>query len=118
MAHAKNWLNNRIDKLNTVNNVSKYPAIYGNITMTSFKVHMWQNWREQEKGNMLNIREDNRFKMATTLNNNFSWNTGTPNLPMALFSFASASNATAFCLALLFKYNCFDQQYFALLLDT
>ena len=84
------WINNEIDKLNTENNVPKYPAlhtygvrtntlkntdIYGNITMTKVKVHRWEHWREQEKGNMLHLRDDRRYKMATALNNYFTWNT-------------------------------------------
>ena len=84
------WINNEIDKLNKENNVPKYPAlhtygvrtntiknkdIYGNITKTKVKVHRWEHWREQVKGNMLHLRDDRRYKMATAINNYFSWNT-------------------------------------------
>ena len=84
------WLNDEIEKLNKKNNVSKYPAfhtygvrtntvkntdMYGNITMTRVKVHRWEHWREQERGNMLHLRNDRRYKMATAINNYFCYNT-------------------------------------------
>ena len=84
------WLNGAINALNIENNVPNYPAfhtygvrtntikkvdLYGNITMTKYKVHRWEHWREQEKGNMLHLRDDRRFKMAAAINNYFSHNT-------------------------------------------
>ena len=85
------WLNDEIEKLNIENQAPKYPAfhtygvrtntvkqkdMYGNITMTTrVKVHRWEHWREQEKGNMLHLRNDRRFKMATAINNYFLCNT-------------------------------------------
>ena len=47
----------------------------GNVTTTRVKVHRWEHWREQDKGNMLNLRDDRRLKMAAAVNKYFAHNT-------------------------------------------
>ena len=56
-------------------NTLKNKDMYGNITKIRVKVHRWEHWREQEKGNMLHLRNDRRYKMATAINNYFCCNT-------------------------------------------
>ena len=57
-------------------NTVKHKDMYGNITMTSrVKVHRWEHWREQDKGNMLPLCNDRYYKMAIAINNYFLCNT-------------------------------------------
>ena len=84
------WLNGAVNALNIENNAPMYPAFHtygvrtntmqqvdmlGNVTTTRVKVHRWEHWREQDKGNMLHLRDDRRLKMAAAVNKYFAHNT-------------------------------------------
>ena len=84
------WLNREIHDLNLGNNVVNYVGLhtygvrkdtktsydrYGQTVITSTRRHRYEHWRETDKGNMLHLRDDRRFKMGTALNNYFIHNT-------------------------------------------
>ena len=80
------WLNAQIHELNLQNSCPFYPRFhtygvrtstratkdrYGNQHNYSVKYHRWEHWRENEKVNMLHLRNDRRFKMGKAVNNYF-----------------------------------------------
>ena len=84
------WLNNEIHYLNIDNSAENYLGLhtygvrkdtktsydrYGQVVTTHIKRHRYEHWRESEKGNMLHLRDDRRFKMGAALNNYFIHNT-------------------------------------------
>ena len=84
------WLNREIHDLNLSNNVLNYVGLhtygvrkdtktsynrYGQEVITSYRRHRYEHWREADKGNMLHLRDDRRFKMGSALNNYFIHNT-------------------------------------------
>ena len=81
-----NWLNSQIHELNIKNLCPYYPRFhtygvrtstrsskdrYGNVHVYHVKSHRWEHWREQEKTNMLHLRNDRRFKMGAAVNHYF-----------------------------------------------
>ena len=84
------WLNQEIHELNVANQVPLYPGfhtygvrkdtrrrvdIYGQLHQRVLKYHRWEHWRESDRGRMLHLRNDRRFKMGQALVNYFSKNT-------------------------------------------
>ena len=84
------WLNAKIHTLNLENSCPLYPRFhtygirtskrtstdrYGNVHVYSVKLHRWEHWREEDKLNMLHLRDDRRFKMGQAVNNYFISNT-------------------------------------------
>ena len=80
------WLNKQIHELNLKNSCPFYPRFhtygvrtssrtftdrYGNKHVYSVKYHRWEHWREEDRANMLHLRNDRRFKMGQAVNNYF-----------------------------------------------
>ena len=80
------WLNAQIHELNMKNLCEFYPRfhtygirtstrsttdMYGNVKSYHVKLHRWEHWREQDRANMLHLRNDRRFKMGRAVNNYF-----------------------------------------------
>ena len=57
------------------NDNTKIIVVDGQTVITSTRRHRYEHWRETDKGNMLDLRDDRGFKMATALNNYFIHNT-------------------------------------------
>ena len=84
------WLNQNIRWENARNKAPNYPAFhtygvrtatrrfvdrYGQVHQRVVKAHRWEHWREQDRPNMLHLRNDRRVKMGIAINNYFIMNT-------------------------------------------
>ena len=84
------WINHEIHVLNVSNQVRNYPGfhtygvrkdtrkrydIYGQLHQRVVRYHRWEHWRESERGRMLHLRNDRRYKMGQALVNYFLHNT-------------------------------------------
>ena len=84
------WINQEIHVLNEANQVPLYAGFhtygvrkdtkkrvdrYGQLHQRTLKYHRWEHWREADRGYMLHLKNERRFKMGMALVNYFIHNT-------------------------------------------
>ena len=80
------WINGKIDALNTENGMENYPGIhkhgmrvttvkyvdgYGQPQQKHIKKHRWEHWREKDRRNMLHLVNERRFVLGRAINEFF-----------------------------------------------